>query len=502
MKKIVLLFVVLMLMFSVFSIEVFATDEIPTVVSIEVVEGEPVTEGTGEFRTIEYDYETGTHNSCDGYYYYNYNTFNVNIKIVFSDGTIVYSEGYGFVEYVDDQNKETSYFINASTEQGKDGYEWTVGGENIVTFECEGQTCTYNVTMLESPVKSIEVCEYKTLIENTDGYYVDTVYNEETGVEESSDPYYVYDCDYSNVNLKIIYKDGTIGYSQFVNIDPTHKYYQGIYVSNRSEASYKNRCTVSGEEQITYMYMGKTCTFNVKIAPQTEKVLNPLPRSFYDYRKIIWGVYARGEDGTSQLVTDYTGLIENDFGTWYAVDGIVDFTYHTVVKDPTHGWVAVYRNRYFNTDYTGILGNEYGWWRIVAGKVDFNATGVYENMYGWWYCVDGKVQFDHTGIKRNENGWWRIVNGRVDFKSTGIYQNEYGWWRVVDGKVDFSANGVYKNEYGWWKVEGGKVNFNFTGIASNENGNWYCKDGKVDFTKNGKVTYQGKTYTVRDGKVV
>ncbi len=525
-KKSMFLLVALALMLTVFSVDVFATEgDFPTVVSIEVVEGDMVTDGTGEFRTVIYAPNTGAATPCDGHYYYYYGADDVNIKMEFSDGTIAYTEGKGYIMLSDNQNNKRFYYIKASTEQGENGFQWSVGGENTVAFECEGVTCAYNVTMLESPVESIEVCEYKTLIENTDGVYADTVYNPETGEDESCEPYYSYPCDYSLVNLRITYKNGTVVYSRFGSGISTGEYdYRSIYVSDAVGKPYDRKCNVNGEKQITYMFMGKTCTFDVKIAPQTENVLNPIPGSFYDYDKVIWGVYARGEDGTSRLQTDYNGLIENDFGKWYAVDGVVDFTYHTVVKDPTHGWVAVYRNRYFNTEYTGILGNEYGWWRVVDGKVDFNATGVYENMYGWWYCEDGKVRFDYTGIRKNDNGWWRIESGKVNFSATGVYQNELGWWycqngkvqfnytgiknnangwwRIENGRVNFSANGVYQNENGWWKVENGKVNFGFTGIAQNSNGKWYCKDGKVDFSKNGRVYYSGKYYTVKGGKVV
>ena len=200
----------------------------------------------------------------------------------------------------------------------------------------------------------------------------------------------------------------------------------------------------------------------------------------------------------------YSGFSENENGTWYVVDGKVNFNVNNVLYDSRDGqknWKYIRANKFVDT-YTGIASNSNGWWRIENGIVNFGATGVFQNENGWWYVKGGQVQFDHTGIKNNDYGWWRIVNGKVDFGATGVYQNENGWWYCKGGQVQFNYTGVQSNSNGWWRIESGKVNFNFTGIASNANGSWYLKNGKVDFSKNGKVTYQGKTYTVKGGKVV
>ncbi len=181
----------------------------------------------------------------------------------------------------------------------------------------------------------------------------------------------------------------------------------------------------------------------------------------------------------NKIAYDYTGLAANEYGTWYIIDGEVDFTYDDVIKTEEYGWICI-RDGKYATDYTGIAKNSLGWWRIEAGKVNFNATGVYQNELGWWYCENGKVNFSYTGIKNNANGWWRIENGKVNFSATGVYQNELGWWYCKNGKVDFG----------------------FTGIASNSNGWWYCVNGKVDFSKNGSVYYSGRYYSIRGGKVV
>ena len=35
----------------------------------------------------------------------------------------------------------------------------------------------------------------------------------------------------------------------------------------------------------------------------------------------VWGVYENGQP------TDYTGIAQNQYGSWYVKDGKVDFTY-------------------------------------------------------------------------------------------------------------------------------------------------------------------------------
>lgn len=78
------------------------------------------------------------------------------------------------------------------------------------------------------------------------------------------------------------------------------------------------------------------------------------------------------------------------------------------------------------------------WWYLVNGKVDFTADSVVKNNMGWWKVTNGQVDFGFTGIAQNQNGWWWIENGKVNFDKTGYV--------TVNGKIYYVSGGkVVKN---------------------------------------------------------
>lgn len=180
----------------------------------------------------------------------------------------------------------------------------------------------------------------------------------------------------------------------------------------------------------------------------------------------------------------------------FAVDKI---DVQAALAQATDGNWYYYNNGSIDTNFTSVVQNEYGWWRVKNGMVDFSYTGVAQNQNGWWRIRNGKVDFSYTGIAQNEYGWWRIVNGKVDFSYTGVAQNEYGWWRVQDGCVNFGYNGLAQNEYGWWYIRNGKVDFGYNGVAQHTNGYWAIKNGKVDFGCNNVVDSCGAFWRVTNG---
>ena len=122
----------------------------------------------------------------------------------------------------------------------------------------------------------------------------------------------------------------------------------------------------------------------------------------------IWHMYSDGD-----IVSDYTGMAENEYGWWMLTDGSINF------------------------DYTGMAENQYGWWYISNGALDLSYTGMAENEYGWWYMSNGALDLNYTGMARNEYGWWYINKGLLDSEYTGIASNEYGEWYFVDGVIAY-----------------------------------------------------------------
>ena len=224
---------------------------------------------------------------------------------------------------------------------------------------------------------------------------------------------------------------------------------------------------------------------------------------------------ASGEDGNwyyyvdGEIDTDFTGTAANEYGTWYIVEGKVDFG-HNGVSEASDGNWYYFTNGKVNTGYTGTAENVYGIWYIVEGKVDFGCNGLAEGGDGnWYYFTNGKVNTGYTGEATNKYGKWYVVNGKVDFSHKfGGYLaagEDGNWYYYVDGVIDTSYTGEATNEYGKWYVVNGKVDFShkFGGyLAEGEDGNWYYYvDGVIDTSYTGEATNQYGTWYVVNGKV-
>ena len=186
----------------------------------------------------------------------------------------------------------------------------------------------------------------------------------------------------------------------------------------------------------------------------------------------IWHMYSDGD-----IVSDYTGMAENEYGWWMLTDGSINF------------------------DYTGMAENQYGWWYISNGALDLSYTGMAENEYGWWYMSNGALDLSYTGMAENEYGWWYMSNGALDLSYTGMALNQYGWWYMSNGALDLNYTGMARNEYGWWYINKGLLDSEYTGIASNEYGEWYFVDGVIAYDYSGEIEADGHTYVITNGYV-
>ena len=142
----------------------------------------------------------------------------------------------------------------------------------------------------------------------------------------------------------------------------------------------------------------------------------------------IWHMYSDGD-----IVSDYTGMAENEYGWWMLTDGSINF------------------------DYTGMAENQYGWWYISNGALDLSYTGMAENEYGWWYMSNGALDLNYTGMARNEYGWWYINKGLLDSEYTGIASNKYGEWYFVDGVIAYDYSGEIEADGHTYVITNGYV---------------------------------------------
>ncbi|MGN1162112.1 MAG: bacterial Ig-like domain-containing protein, partial [Candidatus Fimenecus sp.] len=210
-----------------------------------------VMEGTHGYWNNEWIYneETGADEEVS---YYCYNDYTPNeITVNFKDGSSFTGAIY---ELQEQYGENVSYSDNQSYEN-----QWTVGNTYPVTVSFMGVSSSFNVTITQSPVESIEIADI-SLIENTHGYWSnERIYNEETGEDEEVS-YYCYN-DYTPNEITVNFKDG----SSFTGAPHELQEQYGEWVSYSDNQSYENQWSAGNTYPVTVSFMGYSGTFNVTI---------------------------------------------------------------------------------------------------------------------------------------------------------------------------------------------------------------------------------------------
>jgi len=219
----------------------------------------------------------------------------------------------------------------------------------------------------------------------------------------------------------------------------------------------------------------------------------------FDYTGMAENQYGWWYISNGALDLSYTGMTENEYGWWYMSNGALDLSYTGMALNQ-YGWWYM-SNGALDLSYTGMALNQYGWWYMNNGIVDLSYTGMAENEYGWWYMSNGALDLSYTGMAENEYGWWYMSNGALDLSYTGMALNQYGWWYMSNGALDLNYTGMARNEYGWWYINKGLLDSEYTGIASNKYGEWYFVDGVIAYDYSGEIEADGHTYVITNGYV-
>ena len=219
----------------------------------------------------------------------------------------------------------------------------------------------------------------------------------------------------------------------------------------------------------------------------------------FDYTGMAENKYGWWYISNGALDLSYTGMAENEYGWWYMSNGALDLSYTGMALNQ-YGWWYM-NNGIVDLSYTGMALNEYGWWYMSNGSFDLSYTGMAENEYGWWYMSNGALDLSYTGMALNRYGWWYMSNGSFDLSYTGMAENEYGWWYMSNGALDLNYTGMARNEYGWWYINKGLLDSEYTGIASNEYGEWYFVDGVIAYDYTDEIEADGHTYVITNGYV-
>lgn len=261
MKKIVAILISAILMLSALPPSVFAeTSETPVVSSIEIE----------DIEIIE-----GTHGTTDDHCGYFYSDFSPKFTVTLSNGKILRGNNYITIN-----NESCCLSFDASSQ-----YEepWTVGNTYQVTGTLMDVSDTFNVTIVESPVESIEIDDIE-IIEGTHGY-------------QNTDGIYYYNNIYPTYTVTL--KDGTKLKSSAVHGVEIGGWYIGD-VNVELSVQNENPWTVGNTYQVTGTLMGLSDTFNVTI------VENPVESIAIDDFEIIEGTHGQiNADGTYYYTTFY-----------------------------------------------------------------------------------------------------------------------------------------------------------------------------------------------------
>ena len=108
--------------------------------------------------------------------------------------------------------------------------------------------------------------------------------------------------------------------------------------------------------------------------------------------------------------------------------------------------------------YTGIGENENGTWYVENGEVRFNFTGSYTDENGTTYIIEkSKVRTDLTKVMLVDDVWRMVINGIVKYNYNAIGSNENGRWYLQNGEVTFKYTGTYIEAGTAFIIEDSKV---------------------------------------------
>lgn len=258
--------------------------------------------------------------------------------------------------------------------------------------------------------------------------------------------------------------------------------------------------------------------------------------------------YALDETGHPMTgMSGYTGLISNQYGTWYVDAGIVDFE--------KNGFVTVDEDNEIEVN-TNLIAAEY---YIEGGKVqtgknglvisrDMSDASVVKNVKagkvtgleidnsvvkapnGKWYTIDKNGEVAPNAFGGNVNGIW-VSNaaGIVDFKESGFHkvtEDEAKLKGLKEDDIAYFKDGKLQSDLTGTMALGTRYTFDESlglpsvislknGVVSETvsvkgptvikgtDGKWYYvdADGKLDLGKEGVATNSNGTWYVKDGKV-
>lgn len=271
------------------------------------------------------NWETDSDEDESFFYYDDFNLYDIPVRVHFKDGSTKESE-IG--------SKLNDYYISYTTRQYDKHF--ALGSDNEVVLDYMGFEKKINITIIESPIKKIEILGTpKPVIENTKGYIEDR-YNEETGKTE--DFYYYSNLGLYDIPVRVYYKDGATKDAEIGDkVDDD-------WIEFKTN-QYEKPFTLGSDNEVIVSYMGAEATvyltiienpvesitlldnFKIKVIEnvdgRTSNGYNPETDRWdkeyfrYDLKNILEArIRINYKDGTSKIVHPYDDIYD-DFGESY-----------------------------------------------------------------------------------------------------------------------------------------------------------------------------------------
>lgn len=293
----------------------------PNVKSIDISDVTIVENSNGE---IDYDYNPETDDYDLEYYRYYYD-MDLYYSVTLNDGTVLEPDEFGEIEY-EGEYYSFDFYDDQSYEN-----QWGVG-THTVKAEIMGAETTFNVTIVESPVKNVEVDDVE-IIEKTSGHMFDGFFK-----------YTYYD-----PNFTVYFKDGTVCSSG----DLGEVEYDGVYYNLEyiDDQSHENPWGV-GTHNVQASVMGFETDFNVNI-----------------------------------LETPVESIEIEDVDIFEKIDGYMDIAYNKLNNEYDLHWFHYYYSPKFKLNLKDgtVLLSDAGGFVEYNGEIyeaDFKDNQSYENQWG------------------------------------------------------------------------------------------------------------------------
>ena len=405
--------------------------------------------------------------------------------ITLKDGSVYENEGFLF------QNRwyGMSWRSPGETGQSYDN-QWLPGNTYTVTDEIAGFKFSYDVSITELPIASIEV-ERVEIVEETNGYFaVDAIYDEMGNYVGETDEYFRY---YPHMrNFTITLKDGTV----YENEGFTYKDYylrpSGLE-EWETDQSYENQWTLGNTYTLDCTLCGVPYSYEVAIVESPIASIDVAPiqliendeRNGYYQTESLWDENGNYIGDTEEYfvysfrVPQYTITLKD--GTVYENEGI---SFNDVWYDI--GWVEgratdqSYENQWtVGNTYTTtqkILGFEYTVEAEIIdtpiASIEFDKVKVIEKLDGY---ETSDSLWDENGDYIGETDLYyaynfAMPNYTITLKDGSVYENEGfkfgGEWYDLGRWVDRrETEQSYENQWAagnTYTVSGSLANYEYT----------------------------------------